>query len=36
MIEMIDYLFAAKQIIRPRYTFTQVTNKKYEKTGIVE
>lgn len=36
MIEMIDYLFDSKTIIRPRYTLTRVTNKTYEKTGIVQ
>ena len=36
MIHMIDYLFEAKPIARKRYTLTQVTETKYEKTGIVE
>jgi glycosyltransferase involved in cell wall biosynthesis len=35
MIHMIDYLFQSKQIIRKRYTLTQVTETKYEKPGIV-
>jgi hypothetical protein len=35
MIEMIDYMFAAKQMSRPRYTLNKVTPKQYEKTGIV-
>jgi len=35
MISMIDYLFEAKPINRPRYTLTQVIEPKYEKTGIV-
>lgn len=35
MIEMIDYMFAAKQMARPRYTLNKVTPKQYEKTGIV-
>ena len=36
MIYMIDYLFESKPIARKRYTLTQVTETKYEKTGIVE
>jgi glycosyltransferase involved in cell wall biosynthesis len=35
MISMIDYLFEAKPINRPRYTLTQVVEHEYEKTGIV-
>jgi glycosyltransferase involved in cell wall biosynthesis len=35
MIEMIDYMFVAKQMSRPRYTLNKVTPKQYEKTGIV-
>ena len=35
MISMIDYLFKAKPVNRPRYTLTQVIEPKYEKTGIV-
>lgn len=35
MIWMIDYLFEAKPMERPRYTLTQVKQQKYEKTGIV-
>jgi glycosyltransferase involved in cell wall biosynthesis len=35
MISMIDYLFEAKPVNRPRYTLTQVIEPKYEKTGIV-
>jgi glycosyltransferase involved in cell wall biosynthesis len=36
MIHMMDYLFESKPIARKRYTLTQVTETKYEKTGIVE
>jgi glycosyltransferase involved in cell wall biosynthesis len=36
MISMMDYLFESKPIARKRYTLTQVTETKYEKTGIVE
>jgi glycosyltransferase involved in cell wall biosynthesis len=36
MIHMMDYLFECKPITRKRYTLTQVTETKYEKTGIVE
>ena len=36
MIEMINYLFVAKPLIKMRYTLTQVTESKYEKTGIVK
>lgn len=36
MISMMDYLFDSKSIARKRYTLTQVTETKYEKTGIVE
>jgi glycosyltransferase involved in cell wall biosynthesis len=35
MIWMIDYLFNAKSMDRPRYTLTQVKEQKYETTGIV-
>jgi glycosyltransferase involved in cell wall biosynthesis len=35
MIWMIDYLFEAKPMDRPRYTLTQVKQQKYETTGIV-
>ena len=35
MISMIDYLFEAKPVNRPRYTLTQVIEPQYEKTGIV-
>ena len=36
MISMMNYLFESKPIARKRYTLTQVTETKYEKTGIVE
>ena len=36
MIAMINYLFVAKPLIKMRYTLTQVTESKYEKTGIVK
>jgi glycosyltransferase involved in cell wall biosynthesis len=36
MIEMIDYLFASKPLLKTRYTLTKVTETKYEKTGIVQ
>jgi hypothetical protein len=36
MISMMNYLFERKPIARKRYTLTQVTETKYEKTGIVE
>ena len=36
MIEMIDYLLSRGPIQKPRYTFNQVTEKKYENIGITQ
>jgi glycosyltransferase involved in cell wall biosynthesis len=35
MIKLIDYLFEAKPVNRPRYTLTKVTEPQYKQTGIV-
>jgi glycosyltransferase involved in cell wall biosynthesis len=36
MIEMIEYLFASKPLLKMRYTLTPITETNYEKTGIVQ
>ena len=36
MIEMIDYLFASKPFIRPRYTLNKVIKRTYDNIGIVK